>query len=283
MRPPACTPSTPALLVTPAICSGCCRAPHRVGYRLIMVLLSQQDWPATRIAELLGCDPRTVRRWVQRYNQEGAGGLADRPRPGRPRLGSRRQEARIRRLLDQPKAWSIPLLYLYLGRPAMSLRTLHRRVREVAAGGGWSGRWKGWPGGCGHRWHGRGTGGTSGGDVGQLLDVDVDQLAGTIVFVTADRLAGGPVQVAQAADAGADQDGMHGGGRHEVPPVSRRLCYAQLECSQAGWRPGAPENAQRRRALWVMQANSRSRVERATYVPLRREPDEGGSPPPVSL
>jgi hypothetical protein len=97
-----------------------------------MILLSQQDWPATKIAELLGCDPRTVRRWVQRYNQEGAGGLADRPRVGRPRLGSRRLGARIRRLLEQPKAWTIPLLYLYLGRPAMSLRTLHRRVREVA-------------------------------------------------------------------------------------------------------------------------------------------------------
>jgi transposase len=108
------------------------QGPHRVGYRLIMVLLSQQDWPATRIAELLGCDPRTVRRWVQRYNQEGTGGLADRPRVGRPRLGSQRLEARIRRLLEQPKGWTIPLLYLYLGRPAMSLRTLHRRVREVA-------------------------------------------------------------------------------------------------------------------------------------------------------
>jgi transposase len=112
---------------------GLLQGPHRVGYRLIMVLLSQQDWSATTIAELLGCDPRTVRRWVQRYNQEGPGGLADRPRVGRPRLGSRRLGTRIRRLLDQPRAWTIPLLYLYLGRPAMSLRTLHRRVREVAS------------------------------------------------------------------------------------------------------------------------------------------------------
>jgi hypothetical protein len=109
------------------------QGPHRVGCRLVMILLSQQDWPATKIAELLGCDPRTVRRWVHRYNTHGAGGLADRPRVGRPRLGSRRLGGRIRRLLDQPKAWTIPLLYLYLGRPAMSLRTLHRRVREVAA------------------------------------------------------------------------------------------------------------------------------------------------------
>jgi transposase len=107
--------------------------PHRVGLRLVMILLSQQGWTAAAIAELLGCDPRTVRRWVHRYNQEDTDGLADRPRAGRPRLGSRRLGARIRRLLGQPKAWTIGLLHLYLGRPAMSLRTLHRRVREVAA------------------------------------------------------------------------------------------------------------------------------------------------------
>jgi transposase len=83
-----------------------------------MILLSQQHWTPTSVAELLGCDPRTTRRWVHRYNQEGAGGLADRPRVGRPRLGSRRLGARIRRLLGQPKAWTIPLLHLYLGRPA---------------------------------------------------------------------------------------------------------------------------------------------------------------------
>jgi hypothetical protein len=34
---------------------------------------------------------------------------------------------------------------------------------------------------------------TSGGDVAQLLDVDVDQVAGMVVLVAADRLAGGPV------------------------------------------------------------------------------------------
>jgi transposase len=97
-----------------------------------MILRSQQGWTAAAIAQVLGCDPRTARRWVHRYNQEGTSGLADRPRSGRPRLGSRRLGQRIRRLLGHPKAWTIGLLYLDLGRPAMSLRTLHRRVREVA-------------------------------------------------------------------------------------------------------------------------------------------------------
>jgi transposase len=81
---------------------------------------------------LTGYDPRTVRRWIQRYNTEGTAGLADRPRPGRPRLGSPRLGQRILRLLERPHAWTIPRLHAYLGRPAMSLRTLHRRTREVA-------------------------------------------------------------------------------------------------------------------------------------------------------
>jgi Winged helix-turn helix len=107
--------------------------PHRVGLRLVMILLSQHGWTATQVAELVGCDPRTVRRWVHRYNHEGTGGLADRPRPGRPRRGSRRLAARTTRLLGQPTAWTISRLYVALGRPALSLRTLHRRVGEVAS------------------------------------------------------------------------------------------------------------------------------------------------------
>ena len=48
--------------------------PHRVGLRLVMILLSQHGWSAATIAELLGCDPRTVRRWVHRYHREGTVG-----------------------------------------------------------------------------------------------------------------------------------------------------------------------------------------------------------------
>lgn len=106
---------------------------HRVGYRLVMILLSHRSWPPAAIAELLGCDPATVRRWIHRYNQDGVAGLEDRPRAGRPRLGSPRLGERIGRLLAEPRAWTIGRLYQRLGQPALSLRTLHRRVREVAA------------------------------------------------------------------------------------------------------------------------------------------------------
>jgi transposase len=134
MRPP----SVYANLSCPADCPcevlGPLYGPHRVGVRLTMILLSHRGWTASAVAELLGCDPSTVRRWIHRYNTHGVAGLADRPRPGRPRLGSRRIGERIRRLLSQPKAWTIPRLYQRLGRPPLSLSTLRRRVREVA---GW--------------------------------------------------------------------------------------------------------------------------------------------------
>jgi transposase len=133
MRPPSVYAKRSCAAGDPCDLLRLLHGPHRVGLRLVMILLSQQGWTAAAIAELLGCDPRTARRWVHRYNQEGTSGLVDRPRSGRPRLGSRRLGQRIRRLLGHPKAWTIGLLYLYLGRPAMSLRTLHRRVREVAA------------------------------------------------------------------------------------------------------------------------------------------------------
>jgi transposase len=106
--------------------------PHRIACRLVMILLSQQGMAAAEIAGLLGYDPSTVRRWIHRYHAHGTGGLADRPRSGRPRLGSPKLGRRILRLLDQPKAWTIPRLWHAAGRPTISLRTLHRRVREVA-------------------------------------------------------------------------------------------------------------------------------------------------------
>jgi hypothetical protein len=65
-------------------------------------------------------------------SQHGTGGLGERARSGRPRLGSPRLGQRIRRLLGQPKAWTIGRLWQQLGRPTISRRTLHRRVREVA-------------------------------------------------------------------------------------------------------------------------------------------------------
>jgi transposase len=132
MRPPSvyAKPSCPA--GCPCDLLALLHGPHRIGLRLVMVLLSHHGLSAGAIAGLLGCDPATVRRWIHRYNAHGTSGLADRPRAGRPPLGGPRLPQRILRLLAQPKAWTIGRLWQQLGRPALSQRTLRRRVRQVA-------------------------------------------------------------------------------------------------------------------------------------------------------
>jgi transposase len=105
----------------------------RVAVRIIMILLSAQGLSPTEIAGLLQYEPHTVRRWINRWRAEGVAGLADRPRPGRPRLGSPRLGQRIRALLTEPEAWTTARVWRELGRPAISLRTLYRRIREQAS------------------------------------------------------------------------------------------------------------------------------------------------------
>lgn len=105
--------------------------PLRFALRLLIVLMSIRGYTATTIAELFEIDPTTVRRWIWRFNREGIDGLDDRPRPGRPALGSRQLGDRIRRLLAEPRAWTVRRLWRRL-RPGVSVRTLHRRVRQVA-------------------------------------------------------------------------------------------------------------------------------------------------------
>jgi transposase len=104
----------------------------RVATRAVMVLLSASGMPAAQIGELLHYDPATVRRWIERHDVEGLAGLPDRPRSGRPRLGSPGLGERIRSLLTTPRAWTTARIWRALGRPPVSLRTMYRRIREQA-------------------------------------------------------------------------------------------------------------------------------------------------------
>lgn len=108
------------------------RGPWRQGLRAVMVLLSAHGLAPAQIAALLECHPSTVRRWIGRFNCQGVAGLADRPRWGRPRLGGHRLCGRIAALLQRPGPWTVPRIRRYLGRPALSPRTLYRRVRLAA-------------------------------------------------------------------------------------------------------------------------------------------------------
>ncbi len=123
------TPSTDAELEIVALLQG----PWRFALRLVMIWLSVRGLSASEIAALFECDPHTVRRWINRFNDEGVAGLEDRPRSGAPRLGSAGLGRRIRMLLREPGAWTVKQLRRRLGYPAMSLATLARRVREQAS------------------------------------------------------------------------------------------------------------------------------------------------------
>jgi hypothetical protein len=63
---------------------------------------------------------------------QGPAGLANRPRPGRPRIGGPRLLARIAALLEPAGLWTVPRVWQYLGRPKLSTRTLYRRLGIVA-------------------------------------------------------------------------------------------------------------------------------------------------------
>jgi transposase len=56
----------------------------RVAQRGWMVLWSEETVPVSAIAQRLHCQPKTVRKWLNRYQRSGCEGLADLPRCGRP-------------------------------------------------------------------------------------------------------------------------------------------------------------------------------------------------------
>jgi transposase len=71
--------------------------------RLLAVQRVAEGYSAEEVADFLGVDPRSVRRWVAAFRQGGAGGLAARPVPGRPAKLSSTQEKVVRRwLADNP-------------------------------------------------------------------------------------------------------------------------------------------------------------------------------------
>ena len=81
------------------------QGPWRFALRLVMIWLSVRGLSAAEIAVLFEYDPLTVRRWINRYNDEGVAGLEDRRCASG--LGSALLGPRIRMLLRQPGAWTV--------------------------------------------------------------------------------------------------------------------------------------------------------------------------------
>ncbi|WP_406300813.1 helix-turn-helix domain-containing protein (plasmid) [Embleya sp. NBC_00888] len=74
--------------------------------RARIVTLSGAGLHVPRVAARAGCDAKTVRRWLHRFNEEGLDGLGDRPGCGRKRRITEAERSRIVALVKlTPPGW----------------------------------------------------------------------------------------------------------------------------------------------------------------------------------
>jgi transposase len=71
----------------------------RVSARLLALANALDGLPREEAARLAGMTGQTLGDWVHRYNGEGAAGLRDRPRPGRPCALDEGQQAALNALV----------------------------------------------------------------------------------------------------------------------------------------------------------------------------------------
>jgi hypothetical protein len=67
--------------------------------RARIITASWDGATVTQVAQSVGCHPKTVSKWLHRFNAHGLDGLADLPRPGAPR------RLRARAGPDHPAGW----------------------------------------------------------------------------------------------------------------------------------------------------------------------------------
>ncbi|MGW7824926.1 helix-turn-helix domain-containing protein [Streptomyces puniciscabiei] len=78
------------------------KAPRDLVMRARMVELSWSGQPVPAIADELRCNPKTVRRWLHRFNRFGLDGLSDLGGQGRKRRITETERSRIIGLVKQP-------------------------------------------------------------------------------------------------------------------------------------------------------------------------------------
>jgi transposase len=98
-------------------------SPAVLEYRRRLAVQRVEDgYPIAEVADFLGVDPRSVRRWVAAFRRQGNAGLAAHPVPGRPPKLTPAQEKIVGRwLADDPthlgfttELWTGPRLALLI-------------------------------------------------------------------------------------------------------------------------------------------------------------------------
>jgi transposase len=110
-----------------------------------MVLLSGRGYSVPQIADIFDCGEEVVRQWLHRYAEQGASGLEDRPRAGRPPK-DRLAPQIIDTQMSQPPTcaghvqtcWTVGLLTVFLAT-RFRLVLSPSRVRQLLHQVGW--RW----------------------------------------------------------------------------------------------------------------------------------------------
>jgi transposase len=110
----------------------------RYDHRLHAVLLVARGMSCPKVAEVLGSAERTIRHWVQRFNDEGLPGLVETDIPGRPRRLSEKQLEVIDKILRRDPAdagmstaiWDGKTLAAYIQR-TFKLRLSVRQCQRV--------------------------------------------------------------------------------------------------------------------------------------------------------
>lgn len=77
--------------------------------RIKIILLSDEGYCATDICPMVDIHPKTIRKWIKRFNEKGLKGLLDKPRGGAPRVFTDEQKKEIIKIaLSHPKDLNLP-------------------------------------------------------------------------------------------------------------------------------------------------------------------------------
>lgn len=110
----------------------------RVGQRAQMILLSAQKHTVPEIAIIFGSKPKTVRKWIRRFEADGPVGLYDEPRSGRPhKLTDRVRGTLVDMIQQDPEQsgylatfWTVAMLALALAEK-LGVYLSHSSIRQA--------------------------------------------------------------------------------------------------------------------------------------------------------